>query len=41
MPHLSELAKKYVGRVTFIGVDVWENGADPLPASQRFVDLVI
>jgi thiol-disulfide isomerase/thioredoxin len=24
MPHLSELAKKFAGRVTFIGVDVWE-----------------
>src|SRR5215210_230171 len=36
MPHLSELAKKYEGKATFIGVDVWENGADPLPASQRF-----
>lgn len=26
MPHLSELAKQYNGKVTFIGVDVWEKG---------------
>jgi hypothetical protein len=26
MPHLSELAKKYTNKVTFIGVDVWEKG---------------
>ncbi|PKP06770.1 MAG: hypothetical protein CVU10_04215 [Bacteroidetes bacterium HGW-Bacteroidetes-5] len=26
MPHLSELAKRYEGKVTFIGVDVWEKG---------------
>jgi len=26
MPHLSELAKQYAGKVTFIGVDVWEKG---------------
>lgn len=25
MPHLSELAKKYAGKVTFIGVDIWED----------------
>jgi thiol-disulfide isomerase/thioredoxin len=25
MPHLSELSKKYVGKVDFIGCDVWEN----------------
>jgi thiol-disulfide isomerase/thioredoxin len=24
MPHLSELAKKYAGKATFIGVDIWE-----------------
>lgn len=28
MPHLSELSKKYEGRITFIGVDVWENSHD-------------
>src|SRR5687768_14060170 len=37
MPHLSELAKKYQGKITFIGVDVWEQGADPLPAVEKFV----
>lgn len=26
MPHLSELARQYDGKVTFIGVDVWEKG---------------
>lgn len=25
MPHLSELAKKYTGKIDFIGCDVWEN----------------
>jgi len=25
MPHLSELAKKYTGKIEFIGCDVWEN----------------
>lgn len=25
MPHLSELAKKYAGKIEFIGCDVWEN----------------
>ena len=25
MPHLSELAKKYQGKIDFIGCDVWEN----------------
>ncbi len=24
MPHLTELAKKYAGKVTFIGMDIWE-----------------
>src|SRR5438045_7958134 len=28
MPHLSELAKKYEGKITFIGVDVWETSKD-------------
>ncbi|WP_431211048.1 TlpA family protein disulfide reductase [Puia sp. P3] len=28
MPHLSELSKKYAGRITFVGVDVWENSHD-------------
>lgn len=25
MPHLSELAKKYAGKATFVGVDIWED----------------
>lgn len=24
MPHLSEMARKYAGKVTFTGVDIWE-----------------
>lgn len=28
MPHLSELAKQYEGKVNFIGVDIWEKGSD-------------
>lgn len=28
MPHLSELSRKYAGRITFVGVDVWENSHD-------------
>jgi thiol-disulfide isomerase/thioredoxin len=28
IPHLTELAKKYAGKVTFTGVDVWEHGDD-------------
>jgi len=28
MPHLSELSKKYAGRISFVGVDVWENSHD-------------
>jgi thiol-disulfide isomerase/thioredoxin len=38
MPHLSELARKYEGKITFIGVDVWESGADPLPTVEQFVN---
>jgi len=28
MPHLSELSKKYAGKISFVGVDVWENSHD-------------
>ncbi|MFN8853907.1 MAG: TlpA family protein disulfide reductase, partial [Armatimonadota bacterium] len=28
MPHISSLAKKYEGKVTVIGVSVWEQGDD-------------
>ncbi|MDD2426426.1 MAG: TlpA disulfide reductase family protein [Bacteroidales bacterium] len=43
MPHLSELAKKYEGKITIIGVDVWEKGYENkpydsfLPAIKEFV----
>ncbi|WP_339423745.1 thioredoxin domain-containing protein [Sphingobacterium sp. MYb388] len=43
MPHLSELAKKYDGKATFIGANVWEKVGDrpyesSLPAVERFVN---
>lgn len=28
IPHLTELAKKYAGKVNFVGVSVWERGRD-------------
>jgi thiol-disulfide isomerase/thioredoxin len=28
MPHLSELARQYKGKVTFLGLDVWEHGKE-------------
>jgi len=43
MPHLSELAKQYEGKVTFIGVDVWEKGFQEktyetfLPSLKEFI----
>jgi thiol-disulfide isomerase/thioredoxin len=43
MPHLSELAKQYTDKVTFIGVNIWEKGADKklyetfLPSVKEFV----
>lgn len=29
IPHLTEMAKKFEGKATFIGVSVWERGNDP------------
>lgn len=42
MPHLSTLAKKYAGKATFIGVDIWEDqhaeaGEDLKAKANRFV----
>ncbi len=39
IPHLSEMAKKYQGKATFIGVDVWESGeaASVDKAVEKFV----
>jgi thiol-disulfide isomerase/thioredoxin len=40
MPHLSELAKKYDGKATFVGVSVWEKfdtEAEKLAALEAFV----
>lgn len=31
MPHLSELAKQYAGKVTFVGVNIWERGMENKP----------
>ena len=38
MPHLTELARKYEGRVTFIGVNVWEKGHGNSHLSDADVD---
>lgn len=45
MPHLSELAKKYEDKATFVGVNVWEKTGDKpyetsLPAVTRFVNSI-
>lgn len=37
IPHLTELAKKYDGKVTFIGVNIWEKGPDPDRTVDAFV----
>jgi len=37
IPHLSELAQKYKGKVDFTGVSVWETGADQLGRVRKFV----
>jgi len=33
MPHLSEMAKKYAGKVTFDSFDIWENAESATPLS--------
>lgn len=38
IPHLSELSKKFDGKVTFVGVSVWERGEDTDSKVQKFVD---
>jgi thiol-disulfide isomerase/thioredoxin len=39
MPHLSELSKKYAGKATFIGVNVWERtGTEPYESSLASVE---
>jgi thiol-disulfide isomerase/thioredoxin len=38
MPHLSALAREYKGRVTFIGVDIYEKKTTPLRKIKFFVD---
>lgn len=45
MPHLSELAKKYEDKATFVGVNVWEKTGDKpyessLPAVTKFVNSI-
>ena len=37
IPHLTEMAKKYKGKVDFTGVSVWENGEDQLGQVKKFV----
>ncbi|MBS1721297.1 MAG: redoxin family protein [Armatimonadetes bacterium] len=37
IPHLTQLAKKYKGKVDFTGVSVWENGKDQLGQVKKFV----
>ncbi len=38
IPHLTELAHKYQGKVTFAGVSVWERDADYLTKVGKFVE---
>ena len=38
IPHLTEMAKTYKGKVDFTGVSVWENGPDQLGQVKRFVE---
>ncbi|GBC93560.1 Thioredoxin [bacterium HR15] len=42
IPHLTELAKKFAGKVTIVGVSIWENprnstSADYMPRVEQFV----
>lgn len=37
IPHITELAKKYEGKVTFVGVSIWEDGDDIPGQVSRFV----
>lgn len=37
IPHLTEMAKKYAGKVDFTGVSVYENGNDQLGGVKKFV----
>lgn len=38
IPHLTEMAKKYTGKVDFTGVSVWEHGNDQLGLVTKFVN---
>lgn len=38
MPHLSELAREYKGRITVVSIDVYEKKTTPLRRIQAFVD---
>lgn len=44
MPHLSDLARQYAGKVTFVGVNIWERGMEnkpyesAMPVVQKFVE---
>lgn len=37
IPHITELAKKYKGKVEFAGISVWEDGADIKGQVEKFV----
>ncbi len=40
IPHLTELAKAHAGKATFIGVDVWERGADEAAIDKKVDEFV-
>lgn len=40
MPHLSELSKKYAGKIDFIGCDVWENTYGGPKDQESYLDKV-
>ncbi len=40
IPHLTELSKKLAGKVTFIGVDVWERGNDEAAIDKKVDEFV-
>ncbi len=35
MPHITEMAKKFAGKVTFIGMDIWEKAESPAALDQK------
>lgn len=41
MPHLSELSKKYKGKISFIGCDVWENSHGGSGSQESYLPKVV